>query len=187
MEFLPYRSDFWPKDFEDYKLQPLMENRAMSTLTFANAGHLFDIVERNIKQKVGASKIWSNNLFYPITLYYEISMKWSNNYDCDAINDVIWIRLMRRSKSHFSYLLYQLYVILQGHIHRLQLSLLQIYLFHRYFSILAGWVSCSPWKLRSMTACSSSPRSISNSTRHPPSRPHWSPPWPWTSPPSSMA
>ena len=57
MEFLPYRSDFWPKDFEDYKLQPLMDNQTMSTLTFANAGHLFDIVERNIKQKVGASKI----------------------------------------------------------------------------------------------------------------------------------
>ena len=48
---------------------------------------------------------------------------------------VIWIRLMRRSKSHFSYLLYQLYVILQGHIHSFQLSLLQIYLFHRYFAI----------------------------------------------------
>lgn len=41
MEFLPYRNDFWPKDFEDYKLENVMNNEIMANLTFAYAGHLF--------------------------------------------------------------------------------------------------------------------------------------------------
>jgi hypothetical protein len=57
MDFLPWRNDFWPKDFEEYKLEKLMNNDKMKNLTFAYAGQLFEMVENFIKNKVGVSRI----------------------------------------------------------------------------------------------------------------------------------
>jgi hypothetical protein len=51
MLFLMSRSDFWAKDFEDYKLEALMNNEKMMGLTYAFAGQLFEMVERLTKKK----------------------------------------------------------------------------------------------------------------------------------------
>jgi hypothetical protein len=57
MEFLPFRNDFWPKGFEEYKLEALTNDEKMSTLTFAYAAHLFEIVEQLIQSRIGVSRI----------------------------------------------------------------------------------------------------------------------------------
>jgi hypothetical protein len=57
MEYIPYREDFWPKDFEEYKLQLLLDDAILGQLTQMHICALFSILEKMIQKKIGASKI----------------------------------------------------------------------------------------------------------------------------------
>jgi hypothetical protein len=57
MELLPYREDFWPKDFEEYKLASLVEHPTLKDLTLEHICAVFEILQTMIQKQVGASKI----------------------------------------------------------------------------------------------------------------------------------
>lgn len=67
MEYIPYREDFWPLDFEEYKLQLLLDDPILGQLMQMHICALFSILENMIQKKVGASKIWSKSIIYSLT------------------------------------------------------------------------------------------------------------------------
>lgn len=53
IEFLPYREDFWPKDYEDYKFASLTNDPLLAQLALPYAGHLYSIASRMMRAKLG--------------------------------------------------------------------------------------------------------------------------------------
>ena len=51
MQFLPYREDFWPVGYEDYKCEVLMMDPTISTMTLAHIGHFFYLAEETLRNR----------------------------------------------------------------------------------------------------------------------------------------
>jgi hypothetical protein len=51
MQFLPYREDFWPPDFEDYMCMGLMGDPTTSTLTLAHVGHFYHLTQEVLRER----------------------------------------------------------------------------------------------------------------------------------------